>query len=348
MILTLLTWALVGCALSFTLTACLQKIAPRFGLMDDPDGERKQHTHPTALFGGFAIFLSVALVILILLRTGNDLTGGEITATHYLGFILGGAVLMLVGFLDDRFVLPPRATILGPLIATLILIGSGVEIEKLTNPFGGIVNLKDWESDVIVFLWMMAVMYTTKFLDGLDGLATGVSAVGAWMILLLSMTVAYFQPDVALMSAVAVGAMIGFLFWNVHPAKIFLGEGGSTYVGYALGTLAVISGGKLATALLVLGIPVLDVFWIVARRFREGGWRRVIHGDREHLHHRLLALGWGQNRVVLLYVGLACAFGALTLFLQSREKLIALIILGLMMILIGFFVASKQRTSPHI
>jgi UDP-N-acetylmuramyl pentapeptide phosphotransferase/UDP-N-acetylglucosamine-1-phosphate transferase len=189
----------------------------------------------------------------------------------------------------------------------------------------------------------MVVMYTTKFLDGLDGLATSVTTIGAVMILLLSMTSAYFQPDVALFSSLIIGAYLGFLFWNMHPASIFLGEGGSVFVGYLLGILAVISGGKVATALLVLGIPLLDVLWVIGRRLREGGFSRIFVGDRKHLHHRLLALGWGQTRIVIFYVALAAIFGTSALFLQSKEKLVALIILSFIMLLLALFFVQKER-----
>lgn len=250
---------------------------------------------------------------------------------------------MIGGYLDDRFDLPAHATIIAPILATLTAIAFGIEVDKLTNPFGGVIYLLPWQSDVLVFVWLMLVMYTTKFLDGLDGLATSVSSVGAIMIMLLSLTASYFQPDVALLSAVTIGAYLGFLFWNVHPASIFLGEGGSTFVGFMLGILAVISGGKVATALLVLGIPLLDVLWVISRRFREGGISRVFVGDKKHLHHRLLALGWGQTRIVILYVAVAAAFGVSALFLQSREKLVALIVLSLVMLLTALFFVQQER-----
>jgi UDP-N-acetylmuramyl pentapeptide phosphotransferase/UDP-N-acetylglucosamine-1-phosphate transferase len=187
-------------------------------------------------------------------------------------------------------------------------------------------------------------MYTTKFLDGLDGLATSVSSIGALMVLLLSLTVAYFQPDVALLAVIVLGAQLGFLFWNFHPASIFLGEGGSTLVGYLVGMLAVISGGKLATALLVLGVPLLDVVWIVLRRYRAGGMKQIFVGDRKHLHHRLFDLGWSQTQIVLLYVFISGMFGVSTLFLQSKEKVIILVLLaGLMFVAAAFFVRKERK-----
>lgn len=339
----LISWGLLAFVISFLLTVLVRRLALVIGVVDKPTSARKIHTRPVARLGGLAIFVSVSAVMIGILSTSEALTSGEIVSTHYVGVLLGGLILMIGGYLDDRFDLPAHTTILAPIIAALCAIAFGIEVDKLTNPFGAVIYLQSWQSDILVFVWLMLVMYTTKFLDGLDGLATSVTSVGAIMIMLLSLTSAYFQPDVALLSAVTIGAYLGFLFWNVHPASIFLGEGGSTFVGFMLGILAVISGGKVATALLVLGIPLLDVVWVISRRFREGGISRVFIGDKKHLHHRLLALGWGQTRIVIMYVAVAAAFGVSALFLQSREKLVALIVLSLVMLLTALFFVQKER-----
>ncbi len=342
--------------LSFVATGLWGRLAFRLGLVDRPGDGRKIHPVPKPLSGGIAIFFALAIVVFVFLRTGETLTGGEITPWHYLGVFLGGLILMIGGFLDDRFDLPPHVSVLAPILAAVVAIGFGIEVEKLTNHFsaiggsafggGGFIYLASWQSDLLVFVWLMAVMYTTKFLDGLDGLATGISAIGALMVMLLSLTAAYFQPDVALLSAVSLGALLGFLVWNFHPAGVFLGEGGSTFVGFLLGILAVISGGKLATALLVLGVPLLDVLWVILRRWREGGVRRIFRADRKHLHHRLLDIGWGQRRIVLLYYFLAAGFGVAALFLQSRDKLLALIILTLMVLLAAAVLVLREKHGP--
>ena len=339
----LILWGLLAFILSFLLTVLIRRVALVMGVVDKPTSSRKIHTRPVARLGGLAIFVSVSAVVIGILSTSEALTSGEIVTAHYIGVLIGGLILMIGGILDDRFDLPAHATIVAPILATLTVIAFGIEVDKLTNPFGGVIVLLSWQSDILVFVWLMLVMYTTKFLDGLDGLATSVTSVGAVMIMLLSLTAAYFQPDVALLSAVTIGSYLGFLFWNVHPASIFFGEGGSTFVGFMLGILAVISGGKVATALLVLGIPLLDVLWVISRRFREGGIARVFLGDKKHLHHRLLALGWGQTRIVILYVAVAAAFGVTALFLQSREKLVALIVLCLVMLLTALFFVQKER-----
>lgn len=336
-------------ALSFFATKAVMILAQRYNIVDAPRGERKVHTQSIPLLGGIAIYASLALAILFVLLRSNLLTGGEITTMHYAGFLLGGLILMIGGYLDDKYELPPKFSILAPVLAAAIVIGFGIEIEKLTNPLGGILYLESWQSDILVFVWLLAVMYTTKFLDGLDGLATSVSGIGTLMILLLSLTAAYYQPDVALLSAMVLGAMLGFLFWNWSPAKIFLGEGGSTFVGFTLGTLAVISGGKVATALLVLGIPLLDVFWVILRRYRKGGMKQVFKADKKHLHHRLLSLGLSHAFIVTLYILIASTFGLAALFLQSREKLLAFLLLAtLTAIGAGMLVyREKRQESQH-
>lgn len=340
---TLILWGGLTFVLSFGLTMFVRRVALHFKIVDRPSKPRKIHARPVAQLGGIAIFAAIAAATIGLLATGDLLTSGAITPRHYAGVLLGGLILMVGGFLDDRRELPPHLSIIAPILAALTAIGFGIEIDKLTNPLGGQIALPGWQSDILVFAWLMLVMYTTKFLDGLDGLATSVTSVGALMVLFLSLTVAYYQPDVAVLSAVSVGALLGFLFWNVHPASIFLGEGGSTFVGYLLGVLAVISGGKLATALLVLGIPLLDVVWVILRRWREGGVARLFRGDQKHLHHRLLKLGWGQTTVVLLYVAIAAGFGVSALFLQSREKLVALLVLSIIMGLVALLLVNKDR-----
>ena len=336
-------WGLIAFGISFLSTVAIKRIAVRFHLLYKPTKTRKIHQMPIPQLGGVAIYVAISLVLLLVLFLTDNLVAGEITSLHFFGFFLGGFVLMLGGVLDDRFDVPPFIAILAPICAAVIVIAFGIEIEKLTNPFGGVIYLEAWQSDLLVFVWLMIVMYTTKFLDGLDGLATSVTGIGAFMIMMLALSVAYYQPDVALFAAVAVGALLGFLFWNFHPATIFLGEGGSTFVGYLLGVLAVISGGKLATALLVLGIPLLDVIWVVLRRARTGGVLSIFKGDRKHLHHRLLDAGLGQRQIVFLYVFIATTFGVSAIFLQSREKLVALTILGVLMLIVATVLVQKEQ-----
>lgn len=341
----LISFGVTAFIIAFFATVFVRFVATKWHIVDHPHHPKNVHTHPIPRLGGVSIYLAIAIAVIGSLLTSKWLVSGEIQHLQYIGFLFGGFILMIGGYIDDRFDLPPRYAIVAPLLASATVLLCGVNIEKLTNPFGGVIYLAAWQSNVIVFLWLMVVMYTTKFLDGLDGLATSVTSIGSLMVLLLALTVAYFQPDVALLAAIVLGAQLGFLFWNFHPASIFLGEGGSTLVGYLVGMLAVISGGKLATALLVLGVPLLDVMWIVLRRFRAGGIKQIFVGDRKHLHHRLFDRGWSQTQIVLFYVFISGMFGVSTLFLQSKEKVIVLMLLaGLMLVAAAFFV-KKEKSS---
>jgi len=336
-------WAMASFVLSIVATLIIRNFAPSFGLLDQPAAPKKIHLKPIPLFGGSAIFVSISLVVLFVLLISNALTSGEIGLNHYFGFFVGGLILMVGGYFDDKYSLSPKLAIIAPVLAAITLILFGVEVEKITNPFGGVFYLTAWQSNILVFVWLMVVMFTTKFLDGLDGLAAGITSIGTLMILALSLTVAYFQPDVALLSAISFGALLGFLIFNFHPASIFLGEGGSTFVGFLIGTLAVISGGKLATALLVIGVPLLDLVFVITRRVLHGGIKAAVHGDRSHLHHRLLAAGLSDRKTVLIFYTIAGCFGVLTLFLQSKEKLIALGLLCLLGLVLAIGISLKEK-----
>ena len=314
--------------LSVALTWLVMKIAVRLGITDRPDSERKIHGRSVPLLGGLAIF---AAFFIVLYFVREQLLAGNLEPRHWLGFFVGAGFLMIGGWLDDKYNLKPAWQIIWPALAITSLIIGGVEIEKITNPLGGFIYLGAF-STVLIALWLLGMMYATKLLDGLDGLVSGMTAIGAIVIFLFTMSAKYYQPDIGLAALVLAAACLNFLFFNWHPAKIFLGEGGSLFLGYALGVLAIISGGKFAIALLVMGIPILDVAWTIIRRLIAGK-NPFKFADQKHLHFRLLNLGLSVRQSVLLYYGLAAVFGLLALFLQSRGKVLALAVLGFIMIL---------------
>lgn len=344
---------LLAFIISFFLTLAVRKLMRHFNIVDEPKAEkRKIHQKKIPLGGGLGIFISFfAVAALVLLAT--DKFGPNVVPKYVFALFLGGLVLMFGGFLDDKYNLPAKRQILFPLLAALIVILFGIGPEAVTNPFGGVIkldffkinagNLGTWLviSNLLVFFWLMAMMYTTKLMDGLDGLAVGVVAIGAFMIYFLSRQEKWYQPDLALLAIIFAGACVGFLLWNWHPAKIFLGEGGALFLGFMLGCLAVISGGKIATTLLVMGVPMMDVARVIIRRLRKK--QPVYVGDSEHLHFRLLASGLTQKQAVLLLCSISFLFGITTLFLQSRQKLIALLFLFILMMLVGIWVSKKRN-----
>ncbi len=320
--------------LSSLLTPLFARLAEQWGIVDIPKGERKIHDRIVPFLGGVSVFIAFAVPTIAILLETNHLTAGEIDPKHFVGFFIGALILLIGGLFDDKFDLPPRLSILFPLLAALSAVAFGIGVEKITNPLGGAFALTSSISIMITFLWLLGMTYTTKLLDGLDGLATGITMIGALMIALLALSEKFFQPDVALLAFVFAAALLGFLLWNGYPATIFLGEGGSTFLGFTLGVLAVIAGSKLATTLLVVGVPVLDVAFVIFRRWRQG--RSVTSGDRTHLHHLLLAAGLSQRTILVLYLSIATVFGATTLIFESWQKLLAL---GILVVFSGIAVS---------
>ncbi len=346
-----LFFALIAFALTLFLTLLVKKMAWRLKIVDEPVGERKLHRGPIPLLGGVAIFLGFWLVVAAV-RTCTPGLEKNLSLGQLLALFGGSAILMFGGYLDDKYNLKPKFQIIFPLLAALLILLGGVNLKEITNPFGGVIALDflRWGHFLplvwlLVFFWLMGLMYTTKLLDGLDGLAAGLTAIGGLMIFFLALMPRFYQPDVALLALIFSGANLGFLVFNFHPAKIFLGEGGSLMIGYILGTLAIVAGGKIATTLLVMGIAALDVLMVAVRRWRrhQPFWQ----ADAGHLHHRLLALGFSQRQVVLFFYGMAIGFGLLTLFLQSRQKLVALSVLigiGIIVSVLAGFLSKNRRT----
>lgn len=334
----MLYYFLVTFFLSALLTLLVRKISIKLNIVDHPDDERHLHEKPTPLLGGVAIFLSFWAVVLFLIF--NPIYGLEKIKNQLLAALISGSIIMLIGIADDLRPLPAKIRLLGVMAAILICSIYVPWLAKITNPFGGYIDLMAMAGGVVVFLWLTGMTYTVKILDGLDGLAAGVVAIGAFIILLLTSTTKFYQPNVALVAGVFLAACLGFLIFNFYPAKIFLGESGSMFIGFMLGILAIIGGGKLATALLVMAIPILDIIRVVYKRIRRG--QPIFKGDREHLHFRLVDSGFSHRQAVLLLYGLAFLFGMATLFLQSMQKVYALLVLVVLMAVISHYIGRKK------
>ncbi len=309
-------------------TVIVRRLALGLGIVDRPGLERKIHKANVPLLGGFAVFLPL-FSFLYFVRA--RILAGDLEPRHWLGLFIGACFLMIGGILDDKYGVSPKYQVIWPILAALSVIAGGVSIARITNPLGSFFYFGPIISGVFIFIWLMGMMYTTKLLDGIDGLVTGVTSVGALIIFLFTMTTKYYQPDIGMAALILAGCSIGFLIFNRYPAKIFLGEGGSLLLGYILGVLAIISGGKIAIALLVMGLPIMDVAWTIIRRLRAGR-NPFKFSDRKHLHFRLLDLGIGQRKTALVYYAFAAVFGLSALFLQSAGKLLALGVLVLVML----------------
>jgi len=301
----------------------------RFKILDYPDEARKHHTSPIPLLGGVAIFIALA----ISLYAGRFMIlSGKLEPIHWLGVLIGALFIVIGGVIDDKKKLSPMIQFAFPLLAALSVIAGGVGIEKITNPAGGFVYFSTLAASAFSLVWLLGMMYTTKLLDGVDGLVSSVGAVGGIVIFLFTMTTRWLQPDIAFAALMLSASCLGFLILNWPPAKMFLGESGALLIGFVLGVLSIISGGKIAIALLIMGIPILDVAWTIVRRLATGK-NPFKSADRQHLHFKLLDAGFGPKKTVLLFCTASLVFGLSALFLQSRGKFLSLIILGVLMLL---------------
>jgi len=325
---------LVALAVSFLATPLVIKLAWKLGIIDDPKKSKHVkviHTYPVPRGGGLALFFAVLVASLIFLPIDKHLKG-----------ILGGAaVLALMGILDDKYNLNPYLRLAGGFLAAAIPIAAGIGIAFLSRPGGGIIDLSQPQinfyflgelrslwllSDAFALIWIVFVMNMLNIgAKGVDGQLPGVVVVAATTIAMLSLKFSadITQWPVIILAAVTAGAYLGFLPWNFYPQKIMPGYGGSTLAGYLLAVLAILSTTKVGTLIVVLGIPLIDTGYTIVRRILAR--KSPVWGDRGHLHHRLLDLGWGKRRVAVFYWTISAFLGILALNLNTSSKLYTMV-----------------------
>jgi UDP-GlcNAc:undecaprenyl-phosphate GlcNAc-1-phosphate transferase len=316
---------LAAAALSFVLTPIVRTRAIRLGVVDRPN-HRRVNLRPVPRGGGLAMgsaFLIVAVVMVIandrlrLVGSPTDLHPGELIA------LLGGsAVAVLLGALDDWFDLRARWQMLGQLGLAMAAIWLGVEIASVNNPItSGLQRFGEPFAAGFTLLWIVGMINSVNFIDGLDGLSSGIGLIAAITLGVLSLTSQVDQPFVAVLCFALAGSLLGFLRWNFHPATVFPGSSGTTFVGFALAVLSILGSAKVAVALLVLGVPIIDAFWIIVRRLHAG--RSPFAPDRGHLHHRLLDLGLSHRQTVMLIYAICVGLGVLSLVLSGLSQVYA-------------------------
>ena len=329
-----------GFLIALMLTPLAARLALWTGAVDQPRN-RHQHAKPTPKLGGLPLFVALCAAI------GVSLLYPRTDAYEMLrlaGLFLGSVLLFAVGAYDDYRELSAAPQLVAQILAAGIAVTSGVLIRELSNPFDGqLIPFETWFAVLFTLFWLVGMMNTINWLDGIDGLAAGVVVLAGFM--LFAHTFHLGQNSLALLALALIGSVLGFLLFNFHPAQMFMGSAGANVLGFVLGALSIIGGAKVGTALLVLGIPILDVAWQIINRLRAG--RSPFAADRGHLHHRLLDLGMSQRTIVFLYYALTVFFGALALFLPSGiYKLIALVVIGsgAILVLVKLGSDSARRT----
>jgi len=301
----------VALVVSLALTPLVRLMAVRLGAVDRPQS-RKVHKEPVPLWGGLAIY--AALVVAL---AGISVLSATPMTMLMKGIIVGGAFIVVVGMVDDAVGMPARLKLVFQIVGALILIGFGVRVDLLTNPFGGgYIYLGGWGVLITIF-WVVAVTNAINLIDGLDGLASGLSGIAALAFFVLSLKFGHLS--ISIISMALTGACLGFLRYNFNPASIFMGDTGSMLLGYVLAAVSVAGAFKgaaaamLALPVIVLGLPIFDVSFAILRRLRKGN--PIFQADKEHLHHRLLDRGLSQRRavMVLYMIGIACSLLAIYL-----------------------------------
>jgi UDP-GlcNAc:undecaprenyl-phosphate/decaprenyl-phosphate GlcNAc-1-phosphate transferase len=338
--------------LAFVLTPIARSIAVKGGFVDRPGG-RRVNTRPIPRAGGVAFaaaFLGVAVGVLVL---DGAIEGIALTAPVDRGELFallgGGAVAAVLGLLDDVFQLRARWQLLGQVLLALGAVWLGIDIVTLNDPFGpGRITLFWPLAYGFSVFWIVGMINSINFIDGLDGLSSGIGLIAALTLGLISMTSAggpFGQPLVAAMCFTLAGALFGFLRWNFHPASVFAGTSGTMFVGYVLAVLSVLGTAKIAVALLVLGVPIIDAFWIIIRRVVNR--KLPFSPDRGHIHHRLLDLGLTHMQTVLLIYVICAALALLSFVLSGSGQLYAF--MGLVVVFgIGLFILARTETTDAL
>lgn len=323
--------ALAAAALvSFLLTPLAIRFAPRIGAIDHPGDDRRVHQQPIPRTGGLAVaaaFVGVGAAGLLaneLFQFGPPLR--SVRMPQVLALFGGVAVGTAVGYLDDRYQLRARWQMLGQLLLAAIALLAGVLIENVVNPLGGpAIRLEGAAAMAVTTLWIVGMINSVNFVDGLDGLLAGIALIGAVTLGFVSLIDLPVQPAVAVLCGLLAGSLLGFLPYNFNPARVFIGTTGVFAVGYALAVLSVLGSAKVLVALLVLGVPIIDTFWIIIRRLAER--RSPFSADRGHFHHRLLDLGLSHRQVVLVIYALCIVLAVLALGLSGQGQISAFVII---------------------
>jgi UDP-GlcNAc:undecaprenyl-phosphate GlcNAc-1-phosphate transferase len=316
--------------MALILTPIVKNFAIWVGAVDAPN-HRKVHTKIMPRMGGLAIFLAFVGAFFII---SPAIT--EMKQNAAWGLLLGGLIIVITGALDDRFELSAKVKLLGQLIAASVVVAFGLRVDLVNIPFGDDTMVYvGWLSIPLTILWIVGVTNAINLIDGLDGLAAGVSAIATGTMMVMSLMMG--NVTVALLCAVLLGSIIGFLFFNFHPAKIFMGDSGALFLGFSLATLSIL-GFKQATIvsfilpILILGVPLSDTFFAILRRYVNK--TPISVADKSHLHHCLLQLGFSHRKTVLMIYGIATFFGLCAIVLSQASLWVALIVIAIILIVL--------------
>ena len=330
---------ILALAISFACTPAVRMLAIKIKAVDVPKDNRRMHKVPIPRMGGLAIFAGFLVSVLFFVPLG----------TEFRSILIGALILVVLGIIDDIVALKPKTKFAGQIIAALIPALSGVSIHGIVNPFvPGQYSTLGIFSIPLTVIWIVGITNAVNFIDGLDGLACGVSAIATVTMFIIA--VLFGEIYIALMMAALAGACLGFLPYNMNPAKIFMGDTGSMFLGYILATVsiqglfkfyAVIS---FAVPFILLGLPIFDTGFAIVRRLLKG--QSPLQADRGHVHHRLIDLGFDQKQSVAILYAFSALMG-LTAVILARTNESKLIILAIAVLVCFFLAMSLMSFEKH-
>ena len=330
---------ILALAISFACTPAVRMLAIKIKAVDVPKDNRRMHKVPIPRMGGLAIFAGFLVSVLFFVPLG----------TEFRSILIGALILVVLGIIDDIVALKPKTKFAGQIIAALIPALSGVSIHGIVNPFvPGQYSTLGIFSIPLTVIWIVGITNAVNFIDGLDGLACGVSAIATVTMFIIA--VLFGETYIALMMAALAGACLGFLPYNMNPAKIFMGDTGSMFLGYILATVsiqglfkfyAVIS---FAVPFILLGLPIFDTGFAIVRRLLKG--QSPLQADRGHVHHRLIDLGFDQKQSVAILYTFSALMG-LTAVILARTNESKLIILAIAVLVCFFLAMSLMSFEKH-
>lgn len=310
---------IMALGLALLLTPLVKKFAVKVGAVDVPNA-RKVHTRIMPRLGGLGIFLAFLLSLLAVLPFVPDGMLSSRDINFIAAFLIGGTLITLIGALDDRFDLNAKLKFLAQIaVACMVVFAFDIRVDFVNVPFqDAYSSLESWISIPLTIFWIVGVTNAINLIDGLDGLAAGVSGIAIGTIFVMSVLMGNYM--VAMLCLVLLGSIIGFLFFNFHPAKIFMGDTGSLFLGFCLAMLSMLGFKQIAivsfiTPLIIIGVPLSDTFFAIIRRKLQK--KPIFSPDKGHLHHCLRELGFSHRQTVLIIYGIAAFFGVLAVIQSS-------------------------------
>ncbi|MCI8470233.1 MAG: undecaprenyl/decaprenyl-phosphate alpha-N-acetylglucosaminyl 1-phosphate transferase [Clostridia bacterium] len=353
---------LLAFIVTFMTTPYTIKIAKKVGAVDVPKDERRMHKKARPRFGGPAVILGflVAIIYLLIVKSIEntvDLFGPEQYGMKLLGMFLGIVVISIFCVFDDIFSIRPIVKLLGQVIAAIIVVSFGVRIDEITPGFLATNELKEVFSVILTIGWMVGVTNAINLIDGLDGLSTGISVISAVSLLIIFVLNESPLISILLITALA-GALVGFLPFNFAPAKTFIGDTGSNFLGFSLSIISILGVAKTYTIavivlpILVLGLPIFETVWTIIRRLIKGkSIKAIFKADKGHLHHLIVARGFSQKQAVLILYGIAATFGLFAIIMLESGIWKALSFLLMVIVALGLgyknFQAEKYESQRY-